>query len=75
MKIPVDFQRLLVWASIPLALMAKRVDDNKVQKAQNDYESKKQVALQNLSQRKEWPITMEYPAESNDTMTYKGFVI
>jgi len=53
MKIPVDFQRLLIWACIPNALMAKRVDDNTVQKAQNDYESKKTVAIQNLSQRKE----------------------
>ena len=67
MKIPVDFQRLLIWACIPNALMAKRVDDNTVQKAQNDYESKKTVAIQNLSQRKEWPITMEYPdSVSND---------
>jgi hypothetical protein len=41
MRIPVDFQRLLIWAVIPFALMAKRVDDNQIQKAQNDYETKK----------------------------------
>lgn len=66
MKIPVDFQRLLIWACIPSALMAKRVDDNIVQKAQNDYESKKVTAIQNLSQRKEWPVTMELPNEINN---------
>ena len=65
-KIPVDFQRLLIWACIPSALMAKRADDNQIQKAQNDYESKKITAIQNLSQRKEWPITMEYPISQND---------
>lgn len=63
MRIPVDFQRLLIWAVIPFALMAKRVDDNSIQKAQNDYESKKSQAIQNLANRKEWPIFMRYPNE------------
>jgi hypothetical protein len=53
MRIPVDFQRLLIWAVIPFALMAKRVDDNQIQKAQNDYETKKITALQNMAARKE----------------------
>ena len=77
MKIPVDFQRLLIWACIPSALMAKRVDNNQIQKAQQDYEDKKTVAIQNMSARKEWPITMEYPNNINndDIMTYNGFII
>lgn len=66
MKIPVDFQRLLIWAVIPFALMAKRVDDNTVQKAQNDYEAKKINALQNMASRKEWPISMLYPDQQNE---------
>lgn len=64
MRIPVDFQRLLIWAVIPFALMAKRADDNTIQKAQNDYEAKKTQALQNLANRKEWPIFMSYPNEA-----------
>lgn len=72
MKISVDFQRLLIWAVMPLALMAKRADANDIQKAQNDYESKKVIAIQNLSQRKEWPITMELPNEVyNDDVILK----
>lgn len=66
MKIPVDFQRLLIWACIPSALMAKRVDDNTVQKAQNDYDSKKITAIHEMSARKEWPITMEYPDQQEN---------
>ena len=66
MRIPVDFQRLLIWAVIPFALMAKRVDDNQIQKAQNDYETKKTTALQNMAARKEWPIFMSYPETQND---------
>lgn len=66
MKIPVDFQRLLIWAVIPSALMAKRVDNNQIQKAQNDYESKKAIALQNMAARKEWPVFMTYPNEQYD---------
>lgn len=65
MKLPVDFQRLLIWAVMPLALYAKRVDDNTITKAENKYEAKKLVAIQNMSARKEWPITMEYPAQDN----------
>lgn len=61
MRLPVDFQRLLIWAVIPFALMAKRVDDWQVIKAQNDYEAKKLQAIQNLSMRREWPTTFEYP--------------
>jgi hypothetical protein len=34
MKIPVDFQRVLLWGVIPYALMSKRVDTNEVSKAQ-----------------------------------------
>ena len=63
MKIPVDFQRLLIWAIMPLALMAKRVDENTIQKAEITYESKKAVALQNMSTRKEWPVFMTYPPQ------------
>tara|TARA_R110000868_G_scaffold130901_1_gene340826 strand:+ start:7205 stop:7306 length:102 start_codon:yes stop_codon:yes gene_type:complete len=33
--------------------MAKRSDNNTIQKAQNDYEKKKLVAIQNMSARKE----------------------
>lgn len=65
LKLPVDFQRLLIWSVIPFALMAKRSDNNTIQKAQNDYEKKKLVAIQNMSARKEWPITMEYPTQDN----------
>lgn len=65
MRIPVDFQRLLIWAVIPFALMAKRADDNTIQKAQNDYEVKKTQAIQNLANREEWTITMNYPTEDD----------
>lgn len=70
MKIPVDFQRLLIWAVLPFALMAKRVDDNTIQKAQNDYEFKKEQAIQALSSRKEWPIFMEYPTWESDEIVF-----
>lgn len=63
LKLPVDFQRLLIWAVMPLALMAKREDNNIIQKAQNDYEGKKTTAIQNMTARKEWPVTMELPNE------------
>jgi len=65
MRLPVDYQRLLIWSVIPFALMAKRATNNDIQKAQNDYEGKKVTAIQNLSQRKEWPVTMEYPEQDN----------
>jgi hypothetical protein len=38
---------------MPLALMAKREDNNIIQKAQNDYEGKKTTAIQNMTARKE----------------------
>lgn len=70
MIIPVDFQRLLIWAIIPFALMAKRVDDNQIQKAQNDYEIKKATALQNMAARKEWPVFMKYPNNQSDEIIF-----
>lgn len=61
MKIPVDFQRVLLWGVIPYALMSKRVDTNEVSKAQWDYLREKSQALADMSHRKEWPIFLLYP--------------
>ena len=61
MKIPADFQRVLLWGVIPYALMSKRVDNNEISKAQSDYLREKTQALQDMSTRKEWPVFMTYP--------------
>lgn len=65
MKIPVDFQQVLVYATIPQALMNKWEDENTIQTRLNRYEQKKKEAIQNMSMRVEWPVTMTYPTYTN----------
>lgn len=66
LKIPVDYQRVLLWGCIPYALMSKRVENNEIQKAQNDYINEKTIAIQNMTSRREWPITMLYPDQQEE---------
>lgn len=65
MIIPVDYHDVLMYWVFPYALMTKRVDNNEIQKAQNDYAIAERDALNALMNRKEWPIIMEYPESEN----------
>lgn len=61
MIIPTDYHEVLMLWVIPYALMTKRVDNNEIVKAQQDYTNAETEAIMNLSARVEWPIFMTYP--------------
>lgn len=65
--IPSDFHWILELWVLPFALQTKRVDNNEIQKAQNDYLQAESDALNTLWNRKEWPVFMLYP--ESDTIT------
>lgn len=66
MIIPSDYQEVLLLWVIPYALMTKRVDNNEIVKAQQDYNNAEAEALMNLSSRIEWPTIFRYPEEQYD---------
>lgn len=70
MIIPTDYIEVLMKWVIPYALMTKRVDNNEIVKAENDYLIAEKEALVNLSTRVEWPVFIKFPEDTTDKVIF-----
>lgn len=64
MRIPVDFQRVLVYGLMPRALTSKGADLNEVLGWETHYKTEREAALKNMSNRVDTAVQMNYPDET-----------